>query len=104
MISYEVKYAAQALDYPSCGMPIQRMDTHSLRAGGGCAMKLAGKDDVGIQRMGRWAPESTSFLEHIQQQLSTFSKGMTRGMSRIAKFMNMEGTVTRDDMRHLTIY
>ena len=104
MISFEVKFAAQALDYPSRGMPLARMDTHSLRSGGACALKLAGRKDTEIQKMGRWAPTSTAFLEYIQQQLSSFSAGMATQMSRIALFTNMEGPVTRDDRRLRAIF
>lgn len=104
MISYEVKFAAKALDYPSRGLPLVRMDTHSLRSGGACALKLAGRKDTEIQKMGRWAPNSTAFLEYIQQQLSSFSSGMATQMSRIAQFTNMEGSVQREDRRSLTIF
>jgi len=43
-------------------MPINWMDNHSPQSGGGCVLKLAGYDDTGIKKMGRWAPNSTSFL------------------------------------------
>ena len=104
MVSFEVKMAAKALDYPGRGMPLARMDTHSLRSGGACALKLAGRDDIEIQKMGRWAPKSTAFLEYIQQQLSTFSAGMATDMSRIEVFHNMEGVAGRNNRRHLTVH
>ncbi len=92
-VQYAVKYAAQALDYPARGIPIDRVDTHSLRSGGVCALKLAGYDDVAIRKMGRWAPRSLSFLflEYIQQQLLLFSDSMSTRMIQIATFSNMEG-------------
>ena len=55
-------------------------------------------------KMGRWAPKSTAFMEYIQQQLSTFSIGMSTKMSEIAIFTNMEGTKNADDLRAATIY
>ena len=65
-ISYGVKFAATALKYPSArGIPIDRIDTHSLQAGGACAMALQGYKPMEICKMGRWAPKSTSFLEYI---------------------------------------
>ncbi len=64
-------------------MATEQMDTHSLRSGGACALKLAGYDEVYIRKMGRWAPKSNAFLEYIQSQLSTFSAGMATRMSRI---------------------
>ena len=42
MISYAVKYAAGALNYPARGIPLTRVDTHSLRSGGACALSLTG--------------------------------------------------------------
>ena len=103
-VRYAVKFAAQALGYPDRGIPVQRIDTHSLRSGGACALKLSGRDDVEIMKMGRWAPNSTSFMEYIQQQLSTFSAGMATDMSRIAVFTNMEGATNNEDLRPLTIF
>ena len=103
-VRFTVKMAAKALKYPERGIPLNRVDTHSLRSGGACALKLSGRDDVEIRKMGRWAPRSTAFLEYIQEQLSTFSQGMSTGMSQIKTFTNMEGMTTREDLRHLTIF
>lgn len=100
-----LKFGAGMLKYPEKrGIPIERVDTHSLRSGGACALKLSGHSDVEIKKMGRWAPRSTSFLEYIQQQLSTFTDGMSSAMSTIASFTNMEGTVTNEDRRQATIF
>ena len=41
-IRLAIKTAATALDYPSRGMPIERIDTHSLQGGGANALSLAG--------------------------------------------------------------
>ena len=103
-IRYSVKFAAKAKEYHKRGIPLDKVDTHSLRSGGACALKLSGHTDVEIRKMGRWAPRSQAFLEYIQQQLSTFSQGMAQSMSRIDKFTNMEGTTTREDLRKLTIF
>ena len=103
-ISYTLKFAAKAKKYPARGIPLNRIDTHSLRSGGACALKLAGHTDVEIRKMGRWAPRSQAFLEYIQQQLSTFSQGMAEKMSKIATFTNMEGTTSRVDPRQQTIF
>ncbi|KAL9178895.1 hypothetical protein ACHAXT_011868 [Thalassiosira profunda] len=96
-IRFAVKFAAKALNYEARGIPIERVDTHSLRSGGACALSLAGYKPHEIRKMGRWAPNSSAFMEYIQQQLSSFSAGMSTAMSRVAPFTNMEGTVTRDD-------
>ena len=91
-MSLHMKFAAASLGYPARNIPLARIDTHSNRAGGACAMKLAGYDDESIRKMGRWLPSSNAFLEYIQQQLSGFSQGMSNKMRRIAKFTNMEGS------------
>ena len=51
-IRFAVKFAATSLRYPDRGIPIDRVDTHSLRSGGACALKLAGYDDIDIMKMG----------------------------------------------------
>ena len=103
-IRYAVKFAAAMLGCPARGIPIDRVDTHSLRSGGACAMKLSGHSDTEIKKQGRWAPDLTSFLEYIQQQLSTFAAGMATKMSRIARFTNVESSTTKDDWRESTIF
>ena len=67
-------------------------------------LKLADYDVVEIMKLGRRKPKSNIILEYIQQQLSSFSKGMTAGMSRIETFTNMEGSTEREDLRHQTIF
>ena len=103
-IRYAVKFVVATLKYPDRGIPLKRVDTHSLRSGGACALKLSGKSDTDIKKMGRWSPQSSSFLEYIQQQLSTFSVGMSTDMSNIARFTNMEGATTSEDLRAATIF
>ena len=103
-IRFAMKYSAAALRYDKRGIPIDRIDTHSCRSGGACAMKLAGYDDSAIRKQGRWAPNSNAFMEYIQQQLSTFTKGMAERMRAVDVFTNMEGGVTREDLRPSTIY
>lgn len=85
-VSFTVKCAANCLKYEERGIPIDRVDTHSLRSGGVCALKLSGHDDVEIRNMGRWAPKSNTFL------------------SRIKIFTNMEGNTEREDLRPSTIF
>ena len=68
-MSFQMKFTAAKLGYPSRNIPLDRIDTHSNRASGECAMKLAVFDDESIRKMGIWLPPSNSFLEYIQQQL-----------------------------------
>ena len=91
-ISSHMKFAASKLGSPSRNIPLDRIDTHSNRAGGACAMKMAGFDDESIRKMGGWFLSLNDFLEYIQQQLSGLSQVVTTKMSRIARFTNMEGS------------
>ena len=52
-MSAPLKFATTALNYPSLkGIPIDIVDTHSLRSGGANAQSLAGYSDRDIQKMG----------------------------------------------------
>eukprot|EP00984_Skeletonema_dohrnii_P028532 scaffold18565_cov71-Skeletonema_dohrnii-CCMP3373.AAC.3 len=94
-ISEGLKLAAAALDYPSCkGIPIDRIDTHSLRCGGANALSLAGYSDRQIQKMGRW--RSATFMEYIKESLFTFLAGMSRSMKQKFNFFSVEGGVLHD--------
>ena len=90
-----LKLAAIALNYPTQkGIPIDRIDTHSLRAGGAMALHLSGYSDREIQKMGRWRGET--FKEYISEQLSSFSKGMSTKMMKRVNFVNIEGGMLKD--------
>ena len=94
-ISRALKMAAAALDYPSSkGIPIERIDTHSLRCGGANALSLSGYSDRQIQKMGRW--RSATFLEYIKEGLYEFSAGMSKSMKKNFHFVSVEGGVFRD--------
>ena len=90
-----LKIAAVAKEYDTYrGIPIARIDTHSLRAGGANALHLAGYSDREIQKMGRW--RSDTFKEYISEQLDKFTKGMSTKMRVNFNFVNVEGGVLRD--------
>ena len=94
-LSKGLKMAAAALDYPACkGIPIDRVDTHSLRCGGANALALSGYSDRQIQKMGRW--RSATFLEYIKESLFDFSAGMSTSMKQQFNFVSVEGGVFRD--------
>ena len=104
MVRFAIKHAAAALDYPSRGIKIERVDTHSLRSGGACALSKAGRKPHEIMKQGRWAPTSLSFMEYLQEQLTSFSAGMSSEMSKIDVFTNMEGIGNDEDLRQATIH
>jgi hypothetical protein len=94
-VSAGLKMAAAALDYPaSRGIPIDRIDTHSLRIGGANALSLAGYSNRQIQKMGRWRGET--FMEYIRESLSDFSEGMSNAMKKNFGFVSLEGGAYHD--------
>lgn len=93
-IRERLKMAAVKLEYPSRGMPVGSIDTHSLRSGGANALHLAGYSDREIQKMGRW--RSDTFKEYIRENLSEFSQGMSTAMKKSLKFVNVSGGVDSD--------
>ena len=58
------------------------------------ALHLNGYSDREIQKMGRW--RSDTFKEYISEQLSSFTKGMSKAMRRQFNFVNVEGGVLSD--------
>ncbi len=59
-----LKLAATALEYPILkGIPIERINTHSLQSGGANALALASYSDTQIQKMGRW--RGATFKEYL---------------------------------------
>jgi hypothetical protein len=94
-IRLSLKQAARALHYPEQkGIPIDRVDTHSLRSGGANALSLAGFSDREIQKMGRW--RSATFKEYIREELACFSEGMSKKMRHRFAFVNIAGGVYKD--------
>ena len=74
-MSAALKFATTALNYPSLkGIPIDRVDTHSLRSGGANALSLAGYSDRDIKKMGRLRGEN--FKEYTREELHCFVEGM----------------------------
>jgi hypothetical protein len=90
-----LKLAAAMLHYPSHkGMPITRINTHSLRSGGANVLALAGYTDTQIQKMGRW--RGATFKEYIRNELACFAAGMTKDMKRRFHFVHISGNAFND--------
>lgn len=97
-ICQALKEAATALEYPEYrGIPIERVDMHSLCIGSANALHLAGYSDREIQKMGRWRGDT--FKEYVREQLSLFSEGMSRLMQKMFGFGNIEGRACHDILR-----
>ena len=89
-ISAAVKFAARALKYPYIkGVPIERVETHSLRSGVSNALSLEGYSDRYIQKMGHWRGEN--FKEFIREELHCFSDIILTAMKQDFKFVNISG-------------
>ena len=105
-ISSALKFAAAKCEYPTERViPIDRIDTHSLRAGGANALSLAGYKEHQIQKMGRW--RGKTFKEYISDQLSNFTDGMSEAMSKTFKFVNIAAagqSVTLQDVTNDPAY
>ena len=94
-VSKALKLAATLLEYPEKrGIPVELIDTHSLRCGGANALALSGYSDTQIQKMGRW--RGATFKEYIREQLACYSEGMTTNMKRNFKFVNVHGNAYHD--------
>ena len=94
-ITAALKQAATVLDYPIAkGIPIERIDTHSLRSGGANALSLAGFSDTQIQKMGRW--RGATFKEYVREELASFSEGMSTKMKQKFHFVNVAGNSMYD--------
>jgi hypothetical protein len=89
-ISRALKLAAAELHYPTAkGIPIERINTHSLRSGGANALALAGYSDTQIQKMGRW--QGATFKEYIREELACYATGMSKDMKRKFNYVNIAG-------------
>ena len=92
-ICKEIKVCALALDYETRqAIPLNRINTYLLWAGGAMALHLSGYSDCKIQKMGRrWRSET--FKEYISEQLNLFTRGMSKTMSCRFNLVNVEGGV-----------
>jgi hypothetical protein len=87
--------AAKALEYPILkGLPIERINTHSLQSSSANALALAGYSDTQIQKMGRWC--GSTCKEYVRNELVCFSSGMSRDMKQKNGFVNVSGNAFSD--------
>jgi hypothetical protein len=94
-ISAALKLAASALEYLiQKGIPIDRINTHSLQSGGANALALAGYSNTQIQKMGWW--RGVTFKVYVRNELACFSTGMSKDMKQKFGFVNISGNAFRD--------
>jgi len=86
-ISVAVRWGATSDGLLEKGYTLDRVSSHSLRAGGAMAMKLSGASDSTIMRIGRWT--SLTYLTYIHSQIGALSAGVAWKMSRQFTFQNV---------------
>ena len=86
-IAEAVRYAAQLAGLSERGFAHERIGTHSLRAGGAVALKLAGYDETTIMKLGRWS--SRTFLVYIRDQIGNLAEGVSTGMATSLAYHNV---------------
>jgi hypothetical protein len=86
-ITIAVRWGATADCLLSRGYTLDRVSSHSLRAGGAMAMKLSGASDSTIMRIGRWT--SLTYLTYIHSQIGALSAGVAWKMSQCFQFQNV---------------
>jgi hypothetical protein len=69
------------------GYTLNRILTHSLRAGGAMALKLSGASDSTIMRVGRWT--LLTYLTYIHTQIGALTAGLAWKMSAAFTFQNV---------------
>ena len=69
------------------GYTLQRISSHSLRAGGAMTMKLNGASDSTIMQVGRWM--SLTYLTYTHSQIGSLTAGLAVKMSTAFTFQNV---------------
>ena len=86
-ITVAVRWGATSDFLLERGYTLDRVSSHSLRAGGAMAMKLSGASDSTIMRIGRWT--SLTYLTYIHSQIGALSAGVAWKMSQEFTFQNV---------------
>jgi hypothetical protein len=86
-IGLAVRWGAAADQLLARGYTMDRVSSHSLRAGGAMAMKLSGASDSTIMRVGRWS--SLTYLTYIHSQIGALTAGVAWKMSTAFRFQNV---------------
>ena len=86
-IGITVRWGATCDYIISKGYTLNRVSSHSLRAGGAMAMKLSGASDSTIMRVGRWS--SLTYLTYIHSQIGALMAGVAWKMSTAFTFQNV---------------
>jgi hypothetical protein len=88
----QLRDSAAAVGERRLGFPVDRIGTHSIRAGATMAMFLAGVPCETIQLIGRW--RSRTFMKYLRIQVTASTRGITTKMTSLDSFFTM--TVSDD--------
>ncbi len=86
-IGIAVRWGAMSDHLTSRGYTINRVSSHSLRAGSAMAMKLSGALDSTFMRVGRWL--SLTYLTYIHSQIGVLTTGVAWKMLSAFRFQNV---------------
>ena len=86
-ITIAVRWGAMNDNLLERGYTLDRVSSHSLRAGGAMALKLSGASTDTIMRMGRWT--SNTYMTYIHAQIGALAKGLAWRMSSQHTFHNV---------------
>ena len=86
-ITVAVRWGAVHDGLLSRGYALNRVSSHSLRAGGAMALKLAGESSDTIMRVGRWT--SLTYMTYIHAQIGALAKGLAWRMLQHHTFHNV---------------
>jgi hypothetical protein len=86
-IRIAVRWGATSDQLTSRGYTLNRVSSHSLRAGRAMAMKLSGTSDSTIMRVRRWS--SLTYLTYIHSQNGALTAGVAWKMSTAFRFQNV---------------
>ena len=82
-----IRHSAVECGLEAQGYVLNRIGSHSLRAGGAVMLKLCGYDSDMIKKLGRWRSET--YLRYIQTQIANLTAGVARAMARRLRFHNV---------------
>ncbi len=86
-IGIAVRWGATSDRLFTRGYTLQRISSHSLRAGGVMAMKFSGASDSTIMQVGRWM--SLTYLTYIHSQIGSLTAGLAAWKSTAFTFQNV---------------
>jgi len=89
-ITAAIRRAVAGTGLTAHGYTAKLVSSHSLRAGGATALKIAGADDLTIRKYGRW--RSSTFADYIHEQIQLFSKGWSTKMTVRQPYINVGAT------------